>query len=176
MKLIFIYGPPASGKLTVAKELSKITKYKIFHNHLTVDLVNSIFEFGTDIYSEIVARYRLELIEAAAKENIKGLIFTFLYYKNEDDKFVKQVVNRVKKHNGEVCFVQIYCDKRELIKRVEHSSRKNYAKIKSTKLLREVIRKHDSFSSVPFAKNLKINNTKLSPKKTAKIIKSHYNL
>lgn len=45
MKLIFIYGQPAVGKLTVAKELEKITGYKILHNHLFVDLVRSVFEF-----------------------------------------------------------------------------------------------------------------------------------
>lgn len=176
MKLIFIYGPPASGKLTIAKELSKITKYKIFHNHLTVDLVNSIFEFGTEIFWKIVSRYRLELIGVAAKENTKGLIFNYFYVKHEDDWFIKKVVKIVKKYGGEVCFVQIYCDKSELKKRVKHSSRKNYGKIKSIKLLSEVIKKHDSFSSVPYAKNFKIDNTKLSPGKAAKIIKDHYNL
>ncbi len=176
MKLIFIYGPPASGKLTVAKELSKMTKYKIFHNHLTVDLVNSIFEFGTEIYSEIVSKYRLELIEIAAKENVRGLIFTYFYVKPEDDWFVRQIVKRVKKYGGDVCFAQIYCDKRELVKRVNHSSRKNYAKIKSVKLLKKIIKKHDVFSSVPYAKNLVIDNTKLSPKKAAEAIKNYYNL
>lgn len=176
MKLIFIYGPPASGKLTVAKELSKITKYKIFHNHLTVDLVNSIFEFGTEIFWKIVSKYRLELIEVAAKENTKGLIFTYFYVQNEDDWFVKKVIKIIKKHNGEVCFVQIHCDKSELIKRVKHSSRKNYAKIKSVKLLKETIKKRDAFSNVPYVKNLVIDNTKLSPKKTAEIIKNHYKL
>jgi tRNA uridine 5-carbamoylmethylation protein Kti12 len=32
MKLIFLYGPPAVGKLTVAQELVTLTGYKLFHN------------------------------------------------------------------------------------------------------------------------------------------------
>ncbi|HIJ11483.1 TPA: hypothetical protein HA278_05490, partial [Candidatus Woesearchaeota archaeon] len=47
MIFVLIYGPMAVGKLTVAKELVKLTGYKLFHNHLTVDLVGSIFEWGT---------------------------------------------------------------------------------------------------------------------------------
>jgi len=35
MKLVFIYGPPAVGKLTVANALAKVTGFKVFHNHLT---------------------------------------------------------------------------------------------------------------------------------------------
>lgn len=64
----------------------------------------------------------------------------------------------------------------ELIKRIRYSSRKNYAKIKSVKLLKETIKKHDAFSGVPYVKNLVIDNTKLPPKKTAEIIKSYYKL
>jgi hypothetical protein len=47
MKLIFIYGLRATGKLTVAQELATLTDYKLFHNHLAVDLLLSIFEFGS---------------------------------------------------------------------------------------------------------------------------------
>lgn len=50
MKLIYIYGPPASGKLTVAKELEKLTKYKLFHNHLINDVISEIMDFDKDIF------------------------------------------------------------------------------------------------------------------------------
>lgn len=46
MQLIFIYGPPAVGKLSVANALAKLTGYRVFHNHLTIDLVRSIFDWG----------------------------------------------------------------------------------------------------------------------------------
>jgi adenylate kinase family enzyme len=43
MKLIFIYGPPASGKLTIAEILSERTGIPLFHNHLSRDLVKDIY-------------------------------------------------------------------------------------------------------------------------------------
>ena len=43
MNLIFIYGPPAAGKLTVATEIAALTGYKVFHNHLSIDCIEPIF-------------------------------------------------------------------------------------------------------------------------------------
>ena len=39
MKLIFIYGAPAAGKLTVANEIARQTGFKVFHNHLSIDCI-----------------------------------------------------------------------------------------------------------------------------------------
>ena len=176
MRLIFIYGPPATGKLAVAKELQRLTKYKLFHNHHTVDLVGSVFEFGTDIYFKLNSKFRLELIETAAKENINGIIFTYVYSHPDDDKFVKAIIKKVEKHNGEVSFIQLYCNETELIKRVKNISRKKFDKLKTIKDLKDTLKKWDCFTPIPFCKSLIIDNTKISPQKTAKIIKRRYNL
>src|SRR5712692_2863677 len=104
MRLVFIYGPPASGKLTVATELARLTGFKLFHNHVSIQFVQSIFEFGTKTFWRLAGKYRLEMIEAAAREGI-DTIFTFVYGKGEDDRFVKHVVKMVRSHHGQVCFV-----------------------------------------------------------------------
>ncbi|MDF2884003.1 MAG: hypothetical protein K0R54_4569 [Clostridiaceae bacterium] len=44
MKLIIIFGPHAVGKMTVGQELSKITNLKLFHNHMTIDIVNDLLK------------------------------------------------------------------------------------------------------------------------------------
>ncbi len=44
MKLIIIFGPHAVGKMTVGQELVKITDLKLFHNHMTIDIVSDLFE------------------------------------------------------------------------------------------------------------------------------------
>lgn len=176
MKLICIYGPPATGKLTVARELSKLTGYKVFHNHLTVDLVESIFDRGMKQFDELIDRYRLELIEAAAKSEIEGLIVTYVYSKPHDDEFVGEIVEIAERNRGKVVFVQLFSHPKELEKRVKHPARKLFTKIETVKKLREVMRKSDLLSSVPHPQNLSIDNTRLSPKTVAKKIKEHYKL
>jgi predicted kinase len=44
-KLLLLYGRPAVGKLTVAREVAALTGGRLFHNHLTVNLALSVFEF-----------------------------------------------------------------------------------------------------------------------------------
>jgi tRNA uridine 5-carbamoylmethylation protein Kti12 len=176
MKLLYIYGPPAAGKLTVAKELSKLTGYKIFHNHLTLDPVEVVLDWGSDRFFDLVNKYRLELMEAAAKEGIPGLIFTYVYGKGCDDSFVKNVIKRIKKHGGEVCFVQLYCSEAELLKRVKNPSRKSTKKIKKVKTLRRMLARYDLLSGVPHKNNLRIDNTKLSAKRAALMIQQHFGL
>ena len=37
--LCLVYGPPAVGKLTVAKEIAARTGYRLVHNHVSIDPV-----------------------------------------------------------------------------------------------------------------------------------------
>jgi len=176
MKLVFIYGPPAAGKLTVAKEVARLTGYKLFHNHMTVDLVSSILDRKSESFWKLVDLYRLEMFEAASKEGIDGLIFTFVYGAPDDNPFIKETIRRVEKHGGKVCFVQLYCEPSELMGRVKHPSRRNFTKIRTKKVMKRVLGKHDLFSAVPFKNNLRIDNTDLSPKTAARKIVSHFRL
>lgn len=41
MKLIFLHGTAASGKLTTARALEVLLGYPVFHNHLVVDTLTS---------------------------------------------------------------------------------------------------------------------------------------
>jgi hypothetical protein len=64
----------------------------------------------------------------------------------------------------------------ELFKRIKGSSRKAFKKIKTAKMLRVVMNRRDIFSDVPYEPNFVIDNTKVSPRKTAKLIQEHYSL
>jgi len=176
MKLVIIYGPPATGKLTVANELAKIIKFKIFHNHLTVDLLNSLLEFGTDSYFNFSDKIRLELLEEAAKQKVKGVIFTFCYGYPDDNKWMKKLICRIEKQNSKIYFVHLYADKKTLHKRVKNLSRENFDKVKTIKGLNESIKKGDFFTPIPFVNSLRIDNTNIPANKVALEIRKHYNL
>src|SRR5207244_4992794 len=107
-----------SGKLTVGTELAKLTGFKLFHNHVSIQFVQSIFEFGTKTFWRLTDKYRMEMLEAAAKEGI-DTIFTLVYSKDdEDDQFVKQVIKNVRSRGGQVLFVRLYRERYGCAKRV----------------------------------------------------------
>ena len=43
MKLVFILGNSAVGKMTVGQELMKLTGLRLFHNHMMIEPVIDIF-------------------------------------------------------------------------------------------------------------------------------------
>ena len=71
MQLIFIHGPAACGKLTVATELAKLSGMRLFHNHLTVDLVSALFEFGSESFVRLRESIWLEAFREAAEVVIR---------------------------------------------------------------------------------------------------------
>jgi len=48
MQLVIIYGPEASGKLTIARALAQQTHFRLFHNHISVDVAKTLFDFGDE--------------------------------------------------------------------------------------------------------------------------------
>ena len=131
MKLIFIYGPPAVGKLTVAEELTALSGFKLFHNHLTLDLIKHIYPEHDHIRFKLVDKIRLNVFEYTVK-NGTNLIFTYAYDGDEyETQFIKDAHNIVTKHDGQVHFVQLRAPKTVLLERLENESRKKFHKLTS---------------------------------------------
>jgi RNase adaptor protein for sRNA GlmZ degradation len=175
MKLIFIYGAPAVGKLTVANEIAKNTDFKVFHNHLSIDCIEPIFDFGTAPFFRLIELIRVETIAEAARENV-NLIYTFCYAKDSDDAHVAKITETVESNGGEICFVLLTCTKSELEQRVLAESRKQFGKANNLEILNEILDEYDLFSPVPKRESLQIDNTNLSPEVVARKIIGHYHL
>ncbi len=139
MKLIFLHGLPGVGKLTVARELAALTGFKLFHNHLTVDLVTSVFEFGSEPFVELREKIWLEVFSEAVKAHLNGLIFTFTYDPTVGDSFVGNAQSVVESSSGEVLFVELTCSREELERRLTNQSRQEFGKLTSLDLFRELI-------------------------------------
>ena len=175
MKLLFIYGSPAVGKLTVANEIAARTGFKVFHNHLSIDCIEPIFEYGSKPFGRLVNLIRCETIREAARENV-DLIYTFCYAKGPDDEHIKKVSEIVEGSGGEVCFVLLRADRDELKRRVTEASRQKLGKIKTAELIDYYHEKYDLGSPVPERESLTIDNTNVSAESAAQRIIAHYDL
>ena len=138
MKLVFLYGLPGVGKLTVAEELANLTHFKVFHNHLAVDLVASVFDFGTPPFVHLREMIWLEMFATTAREGLPGLIFTFAPEQTVRDGFVQQVCEIVESGGGLVVFVKLTCDEAELERRLLEPSRAKFGKLGSVEMFREL--------------------------------------
>ena len=134
MRLIFLYGLPATGKLTIAQELSLLTGYRLFHNHLAVDLLLSVFDFGTAPFVRLREDIWLSVFAEAASSDLPGLIFTFAPEDTVTPDFISNAIQTVTDHDGEILFVELTCPIPELRERLNQPSRHGFAKLTSVEL------------------------------------------
>lgn len=174
MNLIYIYGPPASGKLTIAKELSSLTGYRLFHNHQTRDIVHELYpETLSDNY-ELVHKLRLDIFEYAAKHGT-DLIFTFVYDDPEDKLFVDKAIKAVQAGNGAVLFVETTATNEVLLSRVDNVSRKEHRKLTDKRKLEKLL-SEDPYKSLPYENVFKIDTCAMSAHRSALSIIEYFDL
>jgi hypothetical protein len=137
MRLVFIHGPAASGKLTVAKELAALTGLSLFHNHLVVDALLAVFPFGSPGFVELRERMWLDVFAAAAAED-RSFVFTFHPESSVAPDFPQRAAALVEGAGGRVDFVALTCAPAVVEARVEAPSRQASGKLSSLAVLREL--------------------------------------
>jgi hypothetical protein len=186
MKFILIFGPQAVGKMTVGQELEKITELKLFHNHMTIDLVSHFFNYSTETGKRLVGLFRREIFEAVAQSDLEGLIFTYVWAFDQqaDWDYVEEFCNIFRSRGGAVYYVELEADLEERLERnksphrLEHKPTKRNIERSEHDLLKTMdIYRLNSFEGEINKENyIRINNTNLSAEEVANIIKERFQL
>ncbi|MDH4421788.1 shikimate kinase [Bacillus sp. AFS054943] len=186
MKFIIIFGPQAVGKMTVGHELEKITDLKLFHNHMTIDFVSPFFDYSTKEAKRLVSLFRNELFEEVSNSNLYGMIFTYVWALDlqSDWEYINHIVSIFESKGGTVYFVELEADLDERLERNKSSHRLEHKPKKrdiewSEKNLKETLEKHrlNSFhGEIEKEDYIKINNTHLSAKEVAVMLKEKFRL
>jgi RNase adaptor protein for sRNA GlmZ degradation len=171
MKLIVIHGPPGAGKLTVANALSLRTYFKVFHNHLTIDCTEPVFDFGTEAFWRINGKLRCEVIAEAARQDI-DVVHTFVYAKGQDDEYFRELIAASEDNGGEVRLVLLHCSNEERKRRIVDESRVRLKKLTDADSVDTSQERNDLLSPLPGRKTMILDNTDLTADQAAdRIIK-----
>lgn len=159
MKLVIIFGPPAVGKMTVGLELEKMTDLKLFHNHMSLELVNKFFDFGSESLQRLDKLIRFGVFNEVAKSNLEGLIFTIVWDLNskEDEEYINEIVDVFEKVNAEIFFVELKADFTERLKRNKLENR-----IKAKPSKEDIITSEKVL--INWEKELRMNSTEIEQK------------
>lgn len=184
MKFLIIFGPPAVGKMTVGLEIAKLTQFKVFHNHLTIDLLLNFFEYDSSQFKKLNREFRRRIFEEIAKSDLPGLIFTFVWAFDlaDDGEYIEEVSGIFRREGAEVFFAELEADEEVRLERnktelrLEHKPSKRNLKKSEDHLVRLSGEHKLNFDGKIFGDNyIKINNSNMSAKETAEKIVERFN-
>lgn len=120
MKFVLIFGPQAVGKMTVGQELASMTGMKLFHNHMTIEMLEPLFGFTPEMW-RLTNQFRMEIFKSAAASEMEGLIFTCVWAFNEQEDwdFVNDVCKVFESEGADVYFIELEA---ELERKAEQES------------------------------------------------------
>lgn len=183
MKLLFLVGNAAVGKMTVGQELMKITDLRLFHNHMSIEPMLDIFGWFNGTVSN---RIRDVVFEEFALSDNYGMIFTYMWAFNlkSDWDYIEHVKNIFKERNENVEFyyVELVTSKEIRIKRNLTENRLNNKPSKcnidesAQRLLNDdsKYRLESNDGEITFPNYMKIDNSQLEASEVAKIIKDNF--
>ncbi len=183
MKLVFILGDAAVGKMTVGQELMKITELRLFHNHMTIEPVIEIF--GRYDGKTIVEMRELIFRNYAASGNY-GLIFTMMmdFDLPSEWEYLEHIKSIFEPYGTEFCYVELIAPQEV---RLQRNGTENRLKHKASKRDLEASRQrllHDDLhhrcvsreGEIPFDHYLRIENTDITAEEAAGMIKEYFDL
>jgi len=177
MILLFIYGRPATGKLTIARKLVTLTDFRLYHNHVAVDEALQLYPFGTPGFIEKRDELWRNFFVKAAREQLPGLIFTFNPENSVPQSFIDWLfggwatTGRVR-----IISVELLAKESTIESRLAAGQRKHFKKLTDPVLYRQ-LRLGGAFNAplIPQT-DLRVDTDRLSADEAAREIAAHFKL
>lgn len=183
MKLVFIIGDAAVGKMTVGQELMKITDLRLFHNHMTIEPVIEIFGRYD---GKTTVELREVIFRNFAASGLYGMIFTLMmdFDLPEEWAYLAHIRSIFEPYGTEFYYVELIAPQEIRLKRnITENRLRNKASKRDTEASTQRLinddKNHRCVSregEIPFDRYLRIENTDKEPGEVAKVIKDAFDL
>ena len=181
---VFIIGAPASGKMTIGQELSKLTGATLFFNHQPIDFALAIYQYFTEEMWEFVRGITFSFLGASARNQRSVILTDVIDFSNQYQlMYLKQIQDLLDNFHQEILFVELETSLEERLRRnrtenrFKHKPLKRHIEVSEREILEtaETLQLNSQHQPNELHHYLKINNTNLSAEEVAKQIKDKMN-
>lgn len=167
---LFLLGPPAVGKLSVARALSASTGYPVFDNAKTVDIAGLLHPYGTDRFRSFRDELRFTFYRETAFSEATGLISTFCYRHSTNWEYLHKVDEILRKGNWHTCYFLLLADASALKKRVVSTERRDKKTLYTTDEIEEWLSSSPGHKKINGIEGVTIDTTLLEIQEVALMI------
>ena len=181
---IFIIGAPASGKMTIGQELSRLTNAILFYNHQAIDFALEIYQDYTEEMWEFVRGITFSFLGASARNHRSVILTDVIDFSNQYQLlYLKQIQDLLDDYHQEILFVELETSLEERLRRNQTENRLKYKPLKrhievsEREILEtaETLQLNSQHQPNELHHYFKINNTNLSAEEVAKQIQDKIN-
>jgi len=119
MALIILIGPHAVGKMTIGQELEALSGYKLFHNHMTIEMVAPFFSYSSPEGRRLVGQLRQAFFDAFAAGDAPGYVFTFVCAFSEPGElaYIEEITTQFEKNGHPTYWIELEASVKERVRR-----------------------------------------------------------
>ena len=181
---LFIIGAPASGKMTIGQELSRLTDATLFYNHQSIDFALEIYQDYTEEMWEFVRGITFSFLGASARNQRSVILTDVIDFSNQYQLlYLKQIQDLLDNFHQEILFVELETTLEERLRRnrtenrLKHKPLKRHIEASEREILEtaETLQLHSQHQPSELHHYFKINNTNLSAEEAAKQIQDKMN-
>jgi hypothetical protein len=109
--LVFVFGPPAVGKMTVGRAIADAGGFRLFHNHHVIEPLLDVFDFEAPAFQRLMGEFRQRVLEEAAAADV-DLVFTLVWAldKPGDSDLLRRHLAPFVDAGRPVALVELYAD------------------------------------------------------------------
>lgn len=173
---VFIIGAPASGKMTIGQELSKLTGATLFFNHQPIDFALEIYQDFTEEMWEFVRGIYFSFLGTSARNHRSVILTGVIDFSNQHNlMYLQEIRNLLDDYHQEILFVELETSLEERLRRnrtenrLKHKPLKRHIEVSEREILEttETLQLNSQFQPNELHHYFKINNTNLSAEEVA---------